>query len=655
MAKDVITEGVVREALASIVQEMRGLMIRSSYSSIIYEGFDFSCAMLDHAGRLISQSSEDHPFHVIPVAWTLRHLVERCAADGTAIAEDDIFLHNDPYSGGTHLNDVAVIWPVFRDGALSMFIVVRSHWADVGGLTAGSLSGNAREILHEGLRLDCVRCPKEGGGPVLDLIRDNVRVSDEAMSDFRAVLGTCRFAEARLNALFDKYTDTTARSAMDGILASSEGRLRAAIGTLRGGTYHGVGYLDGNDPALFPLTVKVALTVDGDQLSADFAGTQAQVPAPLNAGPAIASTSVLTIVKSFLDPAGLINEGTMRPVTVSTPVGSVVHAIWPAPCGGLNEVRFACDAAVMAALAELIPERLTGGVRGTSNHTYIGGRDEARGRSFIFYEYPSGGTGAFDGHDGNPAVRAFNEGENVSIQSAEVVETTFPLKVRRNELRPDSGGAGRWRGGVGMLREIEVLTDGAQLSLLSDRNFVWPVGVNGGHCGAGNHTNVRRDGREIEPSAFRGKISGFSLEAGDTVLIRSSGGGGFGDPASRDREALVRDLADGVVTPVGASAYEAGAARDIAVSVAATDDDLRLHEARLSPSLLAALDAREGQMIEFVPDRGATLTFWVVGASADADGAVRVSRAWEKALGERALAVRAVQTGTPEFVAGLDR
>ena len=403
---DFITTAVIREGLASIVREMRRSMIRSSYSSIIYEGYDFSCVIIDGTGQLLAQSGEDHPFHIIPVAASVRNLLDR----GRAIGPDDTFLHNDPYSGGTHLNDVAVVWPVFDGAAVAFFIVIRSHWADVGGTTPGSLSGGAREILQEGLRLDNLRVGKSGESEVLRLIFDNVRVSDEAMSDFHAVLGILRVAETRLRGIMERYGAVVLAGAIADLLDSSERRMRAVIDELPDGIYPGTAYLDGNDAAHFPLRVSVALRVSGDAVHADFAGTSGQIAAPLNAGPAIAVTSVLTILKSFLDPAGIITSGTLRPITVDVPERTILNARFPAPCGGLNEVRFAADAAMLAALAQMIPEQVTGDVRGTSNHTYIGGFDERRGKPFIFYEYPSGGTGGWANHDGNPAVRAFNEG-----------------------------------------------------------------------------------------------------------------------------------------------------------------------------------------------------------------------------------------------------
>jgi len=405
------TSAVIREALSSVVREMRRAMVRSSYSSIIYEGYDFSCVLLDARGQLIAESGEDHPFHIIPIAGA----VEGALRIHSDIGPDDILLHNDPYTGGTHLNDIAVIWPMFVRGSIAFWIVVRSHWGDVGGMSAGSLNGAATEIIQEGLRLNYLKVDKQAKSEVLRLIFDNVRVNREAISDFWSVLGICSVAERRLGSLMSKYGLSTLEAAIDDILATSERRIRAAIKTLPDGAYRHIAYLDGNAATPHPLAVEATVTIDGDDLHVDFTGSSPQVAAPLNAGPAIAPTSVLTVVKSFLDPRGAITSGTLRAVSVHAPEGTIVNARPPAPCGGLNEVRFACDAAVMGALGRIIPERITGDVRGTSNHTYIGGP------GFIFYEYPSGGTGGWATGDGNTAVRAFNEGENVSIQSTEIV------------------------------------------------------------------------------------------------------------------------------------------------------------------------------------------------------------------------------------------
>jgi len=649
-----VTTGVIREALASIVREMRRSMVRSSYSSIIYEGYDFSCVLVDAQAQLIAQSGEDHPFHVIPVAASVARLLER----HRDIGPDDLFLHNDPYTGGTHLNDVAVIWPLLEANECLLFIVIRSHWGDIGGMTPGSLSGAAREILHEGLRLDNIRIDKSGRSELLRMVFDNVRVSSEAVADFHAVLGICRVAERRVRALLAKYGTPVVREAIADLLHASDTRMRAAIRALPDGTYRHIAYLDGNSADNFPLHVRVALTVAGDEITADFTGTSDQVAAPLNAGPAIAPTSVLTIVKSFLDPAGVINSGTLRPITVKVPEGCILSARYPAPCGGLNEVRFAADAALMGALARVIPERVTGDVRGTSNHTYIGGHDPLRRRSFIFYEYPSGGTGAWSGADGNHAVRAFNEGENVSIQSAEIVEVVFPLRVIGNEIRPDSGGPGRWRGGCGLVRRVEVLADGTWFSLLSDRNLMPPGGVNGGESGAGNRYELWRDGRPVPLSEFPGKVANFPLRRGDVIVMMSSGGGGFGPPGARATESLEADLADGLVSSQGLAPYGATLNADGGVArspTQRTSEPVRVElaslaapvDCHLSSAVADPLAIHPGQLVELYGPTGPALRLWVEAVFPSAERSIRLSRSIEPVVASEGLALRALVSHFP--------
>ena len=657
---DIVTAAVVREALASIVREMRRSMVRSSYSSIIYEGYDFSCVLVDAKGQLIAQSGEDHPFHVIPVAASVERLLQK----HTTIDEEDLFLHNDPYTGGTHLNDVAVVWPVFENGALLLFVVIRSHWADIGGMTPGSLSGGATEILHEGLRLDNVRIAKSGASELMRVIFDNVRVSSEAIADFHAVLGICRVAEKRVRALLAKYTTPIVRSSIADLLDASERRMRAALADLPDGVYRHIAYLDGNGAHNFPLHVAVTLTVAGDEVHADFSGTSAQVAAPLNAGPAIGPTSMLTIIKSFLDPAGVINSGTLRPIRVSVPAGTILNARYPAPCGGLNEVRFAADAAVMGALARVIPERITGDVRGTSNHTYIGGHDARRDKSFIFYEYPSGGTGAWSGADGNHAVRAFNEGENVSIQSAEMVEVLYPLRVLQNEIRPDSGGPGTWRGGCGLVRRVEVLADGLRYSLLSDRNLMPPGGVNGGQAGAPNRYEVERAGVPLKVAEFPGKVANFPLRTGDVLCMMSSGGGGFGPSAARPLERLRDDLAEGLVSASAIAQYGATIGPDGTVARAACAADTGAGAAvavrcvplagpadcRVGAALAGVLGIEAGRLVELFAATGPVLRLWVQDVLPDGGNELQVSDRLADMVAQGGLRLRALAAFFPRSV-----
>lgn len=654
--KDAVSAAVIRESFSSIIREMRRAFAASAYSSIIYEGYDFSCVLIDRYGQLVSQSGEDHPFHIIPVAWSVSGLLEK----DVRIDPDLIYLHNDPYTGGTHLNDVAIVYPVALDHSPVFFIVLRAHWADIGGMTPGSLSGAAREILQEGLRLNHVPVPKSGISPVMDVIFDNVRVTREAKADFQAAIGTCRVAETRLKDVIKKYGTELVELATSELLDSAEKRMRVAITRIPDGKYTFTSYMDGHDPNSFPLHVDVSLTISGETVLADYQGTSNQVPAPLNAGPAIAPTSVLTVIKSFLDPSGPINSGTLRPINTRVPIGSILHAEYPTPCGGLNEVRFASDAAIMGALGQAVPERMTGDVRGSTNHTYIGGMDSSKNEEFIFYEYPSGGTGAFSTSDGNTAVRAFNEGENVSIQSSEIVSKIFPLKVVRNEMRADSGGAGRFRGGVGLVREVQILTDEARFSVLSDRNLVPPFGVNGGGSGSPNRFNVIRKGQIVPTSEFPGKVSGFQLQKGDIVRMESSGGGGYGFVEERTKAALLDDLMNELITIEGMKTYGAaidgGVITRLPVNHQTRIDFISFNEqtghdadCSVTKPLTKMLNIRVGQMLELVVESGPPLRFWVNTTCDHGSLGVFIDKRWQNRLPPPPYLIRATMTGNSSY------
>lgn len=543
---DPITLEVVQESFISIVREMRANLVRTAYSSILYEARDFSCVIMDPKGQLIAQA-EDNPSHVFPIPWSVRLMFEKFGND---INPGDIFLHNDPYTGGTHLNDVALIFPVFVEGKLSFFPVIRAHWGDVGGMTPGSLSGGSKEIFQEGIRIPILKVYQNGkpNQALIDLLFCNMRIPYEREGDFQAIVGTCRIAEKRIKELIEKYGKETVKECVETSLHQAEQRMRGAISAIPSGTYIYEAYLDCSGDSFEPVIVKTKVIVERDALSIDFTGSSPQTKGPLNAGPAVAPTGAFIILKSFLDPEGPINHGAFRPIHFVNPEGTVLNARYPAPCGGFSEIRRCVESAVMGALTKAIPDRITGDIKGTANHVYISGIDSQSGEAFIFYEYPAGGTGAFQGGDGNNTVRSFTEGDFGSIQPVESIENLFPLLVEKCELRQDSGGDGKRRGGLGLRREIRVLTEEASLSILSDKNIIPPFGVLGGFWGAPNRFTVIRNGEAISPSQFPGKVTRFPLKKGDLVVMESSGGGGYGDPLERDLKRIEEDLKEGLVT-----------------------------------------------------------------------------------------------------------
>ena len=550
---DPIVTELIAARLTSIVREMRTVIIRTAYSRMIIEGHDFSSAVLTPEGDLVAASELEQPTHISALSWSARALIAKYRGD---IGPGDLFLHNDPYTGGSHLNDVGLFYPVFRDARPLAIIGVMAHWQDIGGMVPGSISGNAKDIYQEGIRIPSLRIARRGVwlDEVLELLFANVREPNDRRGDLRAMEGACRVAERRLAATVERFGVDALEGALEALLTRGEERMREAIARLPDGTYRYQTYLDNSGESAEPLLLRLALTVAGDALHADFTGSAPQVAGPANLGPAPATTATFTMAKALLDPSGPINAGAQRPIRVTAPLGSVVNARPPAACGAIGEVRRALEALVVGTLGMALPERLVGDLKGASNLISISGRQPQRDEDFLFVEFPAGGTGGTAQHDGNNCVRNFAEGDISSIQPIEALETGSPLRVERMTLRADAGGAGRHRGGLGLQREIRLLAPQARLSVLSDKNVVPPYGVRGGGTGAPNRFTVVRDGREIEPSPLPGKVTGFALHAGDVVVERTAGGGGYGNALERDPGAVLDDVRGGFITPAAARA-----------------------------------------------------------------------------------------------------
>ena len=532
---------LVRESLVAVVSEMRANVIHSSYSSIIYEGHDFSCALVAADGRLVAQGVDDNPIHIFAVPYSTAEVVR---VFGDDICDGDIFLHNDPYTGGTHLNDVLMLYPIFHEGCLRLFAATRCHWGDVGGMTPGSLSGAVREVYQEGLRITPTRIARDGemNEAFLSLLFDNMRIRHERVGDFNTMLGTSRKAAEHVKRLFNRFGAQNLLDSMEELIDRAEGVMRERIAALPDGTWHAEGYLDNNGHDDQPLLGKLALTIKGDSLTADFTGSSPQTAGATNVGPAMAFNAVASIVKSFLDPTTAVNHGSFNPITIINPPGSFLNATLPAPCGGMVECRALMCALVVSALGQAVPDRLVGDLKGGANHVYISGEHPDRDGIFLLYEYPAGGTGATRSTDGNHAVRAFPEGDFNAVQSTEVLESQCPLRVENFGLREGSCGDGEFRGGLGLTRDVRVLSEEARLSVLADKNVIPPFGVADGFSGSANRFVVERDGVEIPPSAVPGKVGGFALARNDIVRIQSSGGGGYGNPLERNSELVASDV-----------------------------------------------------------------------------------------------------------------
>ncbi len=658
---DLITIGVVQEFLISAVREMRATMIKTAHSSVIYEGHDFSCAILDGNGELIAQS-EDSPAHIFPLAGQTQDAIRKFGAD---LHPGDVVFVNDPYTSGTHMNDVAMIVPVFADGMRLAFAVVRGHWADIGGMAPGSVSGRATEIFQEGLRIPFIKVYDKGRRMqgLLDVIFANVRVPDESAGDFDAMLSCCRVAEHRIDEMIARFGLDVAEATMAAILDRGEQRMCHAISALPDGSYLYEDYFDSDALSGKAVLLRVTVRVDGERMWFDFAGSSAQIQGPINCSLASTATATFTALKALLDPKSPINGGAFRPIEVIAPPGTIVNARWPAACGGFGEMRRRIESVTMGALAAVAPKYVAGDTKGTSNHTMIGSVNSRRDRVTVFYEWPAGGTGGFLEADGSHAMRAYDEGDFGSIMPAEAVEMEHALLVERCELRENSCGDGKHRGGLGLRREIRLLADEGQLSVLSDRNVVPPFGVCGGLAAEPNRFRVRRGGRQLRPSDLPGKISGFRLLRDDIVIIESAGGGGYGPPDQRAPEAVAADVAEGLISPeraesrygvvlVNGSVDAAATARRRAnladarktLRVSGANDDSFVGDRRvflLHPATCQAFGIAGGNsdetLVELLNPRGAPLRGWAMAKDTAIDG--------EVALGPMARQIIGIEDG----------
>ena len=632
---DPITLEVVTEGLISVVREMRATVFRTARSVAIYEARDFSCGLFDAKGQVVAQS-EDIGSHVVPLPWSVESALDEVGGD---LQPGDIILMNDPYRGGTHLNDVTIIYPVFEDGELVFFPAVREHWADVGGAVPGSMSGTATEIYQEGMRIPPVKIAEQGeiNKPLMEVLLSNMRVREERLGDFNSSLAACHTAERRLRELTERYSMGVLLDCVEFNLSLSEDRMRANIAALPDGEYYYEDYLETFGPEGFePLLLPLNLTISGEEMKADLTGASPQVPAPVNSTLAVTAASVYIALKSTLDPAHALNHGSFRPVTVVAPERTIVNVGHPAPAGSHGEIRKRVIATMLGALSRACPELVSADIHRTSFHNLIGGIDPVTNYEFVHYEWACGGNGGFLEDDGPSSMAAIDWGDLSTIQSTEVMETRYPLHVKWTRQAMDSGGAGRTRGGLGTRRALQLTRGQALYSLLSDGAVVPPFGILGGESAAPVGSYMHRDGENI-PFPTPGKVGGHSLNAGEVIVLQSAGGGGYGDPVERDPEAVLEDVIEGYVSIEQARDSYGVIIVDAVVDASATIRERQQHKSRrhlvkleescdgssyetvgrgckrvekLHPDDAAAIGVSEDEMLELVGSYGAPLRAW---------------------------------------------
>jgi len=543
---DPIATEIVVSGLAYACEEMGVAVRNAAYSPNIKERLDLSCALFDADLRLLAQA-EHIPVHLGSLPWGLRATVAHIVASGEALRPGDQWVVNDPYLSGTHLNDVTVIRPIFVDGALFAYAANKAHHADVGGMTPGSMPPDARDLFAEGVVLPPLRVMRDDAvvAGTVELLQSNSRTPHTRAGDLRAQLAGNVTGERRVRELIERYGAGTVAAACSAGIGAGERRMRAALRAFPDGVAEVSDVLEDarGEPSI---VLRLRLEKRGDALRLDYAGTSPQLAMPLNAVYGVTLAGAYYAVRAVLAPDIPMNDGVFRPVELHVPEGSLLNPRRPAPVSAGNvETSMRNADLVLAALACLAPERVPAQSGGSMNNVMMGGIDE-RGAPWAFYETNGCGMGARPAADGLDAIQAHMT--NTLNTPIEVLERTFPLRVTRYEFAAESAGAGRFRGGAGLVRALQVRAGSATISLLGERHVVRPRGSAGGGDGANaRHTVLRTSDEGTTMQTLPAKTT-FELHAGDTLIVQTAGGGGYGDPALRDPAATARDAAGGIGT-----------------------------------------------------------------------------------------------------------
>jgi N-methylhydantoinase B len=544
---------VVKNALASAAEEMKIVLAKTAYSPLLKASGDYSCGIFDAAGNMVAQGP-DLPIHL----GSMPDVVRRVVAAFPDVTPDDVFIQNDPYQGGSHLPDVNVIMPAFSDPAsgnrrLLGYGCVRAHWADIGSATPGSY-GAVTEIYGEGLRLPPIRLFRDGelDPNIAAIIFANVRQPAERLGDLRAQVAANRRAVARLAWLAEKYgTDELVRI-MDAILDYSETMMRAALRALPDGDAVFAEVFDGDGVVALghtedeTFTVRGTISKRGDAITVDFTGSDPRVAGPMNAPLTVTASGVFGAIKMIADPQNFIppNSGCWRPIRIEAPLGSVVNAQEPAPVVYANhEISLRVSDIILGAMFQISPGICVAGSQGTGGVVIFGGTDYRTDRSYVSYEVTKGGVGARPIKDGINAIGG--PLANQMNTPIEMLEMSFPLRVETYALVPDSGGAGRWRGGLAARRTWRILHHESRCTTCCERTVTAPPGLDGGLAGAPAQTRMQLPDGTLQRVPSKGA---FVAPSGSLVMLDVPGSGGFGLPADRDPALLRRDLIDGYVT-----------------------------------------------------------------------------------------------------------
>jgi N-methylhydantoinase B len=544
MSVDPITVEIIRCALKSAANEMSAVLKRTAYNMMIYEVQDYCVSIVDHQGRTMSQNEGALPIFLADLGVAVQDGVEIYGLND--IHPGDVFLVNHPEICGQHLNNMVVYTPFFWETKLLCFLAVRAHWIDVGGGSTGFGSSNTRDVYEEGLQVRSVKIYKEGrpNAEVLRLIEDNIRFPESSLGDLRAQIACCRTGEERLNQICLKYGEKMFLEAVETIWDQTDKLVREAVQAIPDGVYEASSFLDDDGRVMNKtIAIKVKVVVAGAELTIDFSEVADQVPGFINCGSSGGMAAARVAFKALTSPQREVNEGSFRALKVILPAGKLLSARRPAPIGGWSLSLPTVLDTIFRALAPALPERVPAAHKGDMGGYAIFGMNSKTGRRYVCQNIIGGGWGGRPFEDGVSAAVSMCQGD-VKNTPVELQELYYPLLYECHALREDSGGAGKFRGGIGVEVKVRPL-ENFFLSRNTDRIKCPPWGLGGGSEGAVNETIIQRNGKA---ERLPGKFSHLSVQPGETVTFLTAGGGGYGKPDERDMQAIKRDIDLGYVS-----------------------------------------------------------------------------------------------------------
>ncbi len=539
-----ITVEVVRNGLAHIANEMATVLRKTSYNMMIYEVRDYCVGIVDPDGNILSQNFGALPIFLADLGPAIVDGVRMHGRDG--FRPGDVLIMNHPYVCGQHLNNVVVYTPFFHEQELVAFLAVRAHWIDIGGTRVGFGFSGTREIYEEGLQFRSLKLYR-GGVPnqeIFQIISDNVRFAESCLGDLRAQIAACRVGDRGLGALVSRYGVETFLRCVEAIWRQSEALAREKIQRIQAGRYEAEALFDSDGVDLEkPVPLKVRVEVAGTELTIDFSEMSDQVPGSINSGESGAVAAARVAFKSLVAPNSPIDEGCFRPLKIIIPPGKLLSAAPPAPVGNWSRTLPTVIDLILRALAPAMPDKIGAGHKGDMGGYAFFGTDPKTGRRFLCQTIMGGGWGGRPCEDGENATVSMCQGD-VQNAPVELQESYYPVLVERQQLREGSGGAGKFRGGLGIEIEVRVLCD-SFTNINIERQRTAPWGLFGGSCGANAKALVRQS--PDDPGAWLTKRPNYPLRKNGSVTFFTAGGGGYGPPSERAPELIERDRKLGYV------------------------------------------------------------------------------------------------------------